>query len=408
LTDPTATPPAPTDDQTTSSTVGLVDWDDPGFKPEVSQYGSGDYIKMFQMHPSWPEKPFEDRKFQLGGKERVAILEGQVSVYYAHRLNKRYMGSAVNGTRRCSLDERGSCPLCEHYENAPSIEKDGRKQKQARCGRRQQIFGVNLLVYKTDLEGKLVTEDGANHILLDPEKGPVLVDPATGQPTANPAELCYDVYLWRFNAEKFQDIREIKAEFDLKQTDLIFALAANKDPKFQDFSPTPSPRCAWRMSALGPAGKEAAAKIIEYYKENKYDVEAILGKMYDENEMIGFLGTGLQQVVGAAPAMPGQPAPVDPAARPTADIATQIEEEIAAIDGGSPATPPAQAPPATPPAQAPPATPPASQPAPAVPPAATPPATPPADETATPPATPPADPQPVQAAPSDFDQLLEG
>lgn len=403
-------PAAATPPQEQAKDTGLVNWDDTSFKPAESQ-GSGDFIKWFRMDSTWPQKPFNDRLFQLGGKERVAILDNQVAVYWTHRFSKNYMHSAVNGTRRCSLDERGHCVLCEHYENAPQVDNNGKKERKSRCGRRQQTFGVNLLVYKTDLEGKLLDAEN-RHIHLDPKKGPVLVDPTTGQPTDTPAVLVWDVYLWRFNSDKFQDIRDIKTEWDdLSKHDLTFSLAPNKDTKFQDFSPTVSPHSAWRLMELNH-GVEAIKKLIEDYKEKRYDVEAILGKLYDDNEMLGFLGTGTPQP-GVSPnsLLPPQPGVgVDPAAaQPIEDVAAAIEKEIAGIETGAAGPPsPPPTPPAQPPAQ-PPAAPPQAPP-PATPPPAQPPAAPPAQPPVAPPATPPPATPPAegQAPSADFDALLAG
>jgi len=310
-----------------------------------------------------PTNPIQGRKFQLGGKERVALLEEQVFHVWAHRFSVTYMGSGVNGSRRCALDTLGECMACAHYDAAPTVVEDGKNVKKARCGKRQQQFGTNLLVYRTDLEGQLVDENGVR-IVLDKERGPLL-------PDGTPTELTYDVYLWRFSADKFQAIREIKQEWGtLKENDLTFILAPGKPENFQDFSPTILPGSAWRQ--LGAVNKEAATQLINYYKDQRYDVEAILGKQYTNDDMLRFLG-----LTGGGSGGSSQP---------VGDIAGEIERELAGL--GVESTPPPVPPPAVPPPVPPPAEP----------------ATPPA-EPVPPPVQPPAEPA-LAAVDTDFDQLL--
>jgi len=307
----------------------MVDWADTSFEPETISYGSD--LRFFRMSKKWPEKPFEDRKFQLGGKERVALLEDMVYHCWIHRFSERFMGSKVNGTRRCTLGNLGSCAACEHYESAPDKIVNGQNKKhgEARCGRRQQQFGVNLLVYKTDLEGTLLTPEG-QAIILDDQKGPVLAD-------GTPAQFEYEVFLWRMSADKFSDIRQIKQGWTtLKNNDLLFQLAPGKDEKFQDFSPTVLPKCAWRVLGAAPGRADEAKAILEYYKENRYDVSRILGKEHTREEMLGFIGLPGGVTPGGGGQMAEQP--------DSADIAQRIEDELAALPSELAAPTPVPAP----------------------------------------------------------------
>jgi len=349
------------------ASAGIVDWGDTSFQPDQRQNYGDDPIRFFRMGHALPTNPIQGRKFQLAGKERVALLEEQVFHCWSHRFSITYMGSGVNGTRRCVLDSLGECLACQHFDAAPTVVEDGKNVKKARCGKRQQQFGTNLLVYKTDIEGHLV-DAGGNFITLDPERGPILQSGA-------PAELVYDVYLWRFSADKFQSIREIKQEWQtLKNNDLSFMLAPGKPENFQDFSPTVLPGSAWRL--LGKVNPEAAKNLIKYYQDNRYDVEAILGKQYTNDDMKRFLG--LSDAGGSRPS-----------AAATGDIAAEIERELAAIGVSVPAVPEQTAPPAQQP-----------QPAPAL--AAAPAAPASAPEPPAAPAAPPAPPTDT----TDFDALL--
>jgi len=294
----------------------MVEWGDTSFEPETISYGSD--LRIFRMSKGWPEKPFEDRKFQLGGKERVALLEETVYHCWVHRFNERYMGSKVNGTRRCTLKTLGECRACEHWESAP--DKDGKKHGAAHCGRRQQQFGVNLLVYKSNLEGTLIGPD--NQAILIGDSGLTFEDGSAG-------ELVYEVYLWRMAADKFSDIRQIKQEWgSLKNNDISFKLDDQKDEKFQDFTPTVLPKSAWRT--LGIQDQDKAKELLEYYKEKRFDVERILGKEHSHEEMLGFLG------------LPGGVAPNRAGASSASaeELANEIERSLAEADAAAPEQPP--------------------------------------------------------------------
>lgn len=365
--------------EVTQPAHGLVDWGDQNFTPATSPSYSDDPIRFFRMSHSWPTNPPQGRKFQLGGKERVAILEQDVYHCWSHSFSIQHMGSGTNGTRRCTLETLGRCLACEHYEQAPDKQEDGRTRKHgmARCSGRKQTFGVNLLVYKTDLEGNLI--DAANNrIVLDPNLGPVL------EGTQTPAELMYEVFLWRFSADKFQSIREIKSEWgDLRAFDLMFTLAPGKPENFQDFSPTVLRSAAWIESKK--QGEEKAKAVVQYFKDTRYNVEAILGKEYSHDDMQRFLfGDGAAAANGGAPTTNA------------ADIAREIEESLAAVESraAAPAPPAASTEPA-PAATVTPPPPPPQQPAGA---AAVPPAVEPAQS-----AVPPTPPAPE---PTDFDALL--
>lgn len=371
-------------EQTLEATGGqLVDWGDTSFTPEERpQYG--DRIRIFRMGHNWPNKPFEDRQFQLGGKERVAFLEETVYVSYQHRFNQNYMGSGVNGTRKCTKESLGHCLACDHYEAAPTELKEGRKVKKARCGPRQQQFGCNILVYKTDLEGRLL--DAQNQrLVLHPELGIVVAD-ANGNPTQTPGDLAYEVFLWRFSSDKFTNIRQIKQDWgNLTDADLVFVLAPGKEENFQDFTAQRLPSSGWKAYAIQEATKPKAVAVVEYFKEHRYAVEDILGKNYSDDDMQMFLGfkerDGGAQQTAEAPAIehvaseieaalsgalpPGAAAPAPPP--PAASGAMGVDELLNAVGSGSPPPAPTSPPP---PAAAPPAqeAPPAPVPAPPAPP----------------------------------------
>jgi len=268
------------------------------------------------MSEKWPQNPLQSRKFQLGGKERVTLLEEAPYHCWVHRYSIQYMGSGVNGTRRCTFDTLGHCMACAHYDEAPTIMKDGRRVKDARCGRRQQQFGINLLVYKTDLEGRLV--DDRDRLILLKDSGPAYEDDS-------PAVPVYEVFLWRFSADKFAAIREIKEQWDsLTKFDLQFVLAPGKPENFQDFSPTVLPKAAWRE--LAKSNKEAGQALVGYYKENKYDVEAIMGRNYTDDETNRFLfGEGASSSNGPQ--------------KSYTDVASEIEAELATIGTAEPTEP---------------------------------------------------------------------
>jgi len=315
-----------TQDPALATGAANVEWGDTSFTPETRQ-SYDNAIRFFRMSASWPDKPFEDRVFQLGGKERVAFLSEQLFVCWTHRFSVQWMKSGVNGTRRCTLETLGHCKACEHYEAAPMItEPDGKTKKDARCGRRTQTFACNLLVYKTDLEGTLLDPQGRK-IVLHPEKGPVLMDNVD---TA--AELVTQVFLWRFSADKFVAIRDIKTEWgSLLKNDVLFTLTPGKPENFQDFAPTVSRNSALRE--LLKANPEQAKAIVEKYKEDKYDVEAIMGKQYSDEDMLKFLG------------IMGGPASMQ---QSVSSLAADVEAELAKLmpDAGPPPTvrPPAPAP----------------------------------------------------------------
>lgn len=331
------------------------------------------------MSHSWPTNPPQGRKFQLGGKERVAILEQDVYHCWSHSFSVQHMGSGTNGTRRCTLEALGRCLACEHYEQAPDKQEDGRTRKHgmARCSARKQTFGVNLLVYKTDLEGNLVDAAG-NRIVLDPNLGPVL------EGTQSPAVLEYEVFLWRFSADKFQAIREIKSEWgDLRAFDLMFTLAPGKPENFQDFSPTVLRSAAWLE--LKKQGEDKAKAVVQYFKDNRYNVEAILGKEYTHEDMQRFLfGDGAAGANGAV------------ASTNAVDIAREIEQSLAAVETRTAASvPPAATAEPVPAATVTPPPPPAATPVEAA-----------AVPSAAEPAQPPVPPAPAQQEPTDFDALL--
>lgn len=308
--------------------AGLVNWDDPSFVP-AERPSYGDPLRLFRMSNGWPNQPFQDRKFQLGGKERFAFFEETVFHFWAHRFSVNYLGSAVNGTRRCTKDSRGTCVACDHYDSAPPDPQNPRKKK-AHCGPRQQQFGANILVYKTDLEGNLVDAEG-RPILLDDTKGPVLQN---GQP----AELVYEIFLWRFSSDKFTAVRQLKKDWGtLLKNDFTATLAPGKPEQFQDFTININPKSAWLSYALDkPAGTEKAKQIRDYYKENRYDVTKILGREHSDEEMLRFLGLGGSGQNGA------------PSGEAVRDVADEIAAKLAEIDADitpdvpSTPTPPAQ------------------------------------------------------------------
>lgn len=315
-----------TAETTATFAAGYVDWDDTSFEPEQTYSGDYEPVRQVRMSKSWPQRPFEDRKFQLGGKERVAFLEEGTFMAYVHRFNKQHMGSGINGTRRCSLETLGHCLACDHWEQAPLVDEGGRKTRRSRCGRRQQQFAINVLVYKTDLDGNLLgpqpagTPIGMNAgrlITLDPEKGPIYQDDGT------PAELVYEVMLLRFNADKFVALREAKREWgSLLQQDFTFILDPNKDEKFQDFSINIAPKSAWR--ALQAANTDAAKAVVEYYKEHRYDLEQLIGKPTSDEDMKVFLGLSSPSA--------GTSRSTDPDT--TAALASEIESELSKIQSG--------------------------------------------------------------------------
>jgi hypothetical protein len=269
-----------------SPLTGVVDFGDATFTPdERPQYG--DAIRWFRMDTGWPQKPPQGRKFQLGGKERGALLAPGAYVSYQHRFNQKYMGSGVNGTRKCCLEKLDHCLACDHYSEAPTVLKDGRNVKQAKCGPRTQTFAANILIYKTDLDGNFrgpATPDNplGPRLAIVKDRGIFLAD-AAGNPTDTPGELVYEVFLWRFNADKFGSIRQIKADWgDIRTQDLVFVLAANKEPQFQDFSIQASPHLAWKLSPQ-------PAEVVKYFQENSYDAEKILGKDWSDDDMRGFI-----------------------------------------------------------------------------------------------------------------------
>jgi hypothetical protein len=355
--------------------AGFVDFADTSFTPETSG-GSGDGLRMFRMSQGYPQKPIDGRKFQLYGKERIAFLQEDVYHFFGHRFNQQHMGSAVNGMRRCTMEKLGHCVCCTHFENAgtkPDPQNPGRTKKDARCGRRQQQFACNVVVYKTNEEGVLL--DASNQPLNLTPQGPVVA--ATGQP----GELVYEVFIWRFSSDKFVQVRDIKQQWStLLNNDLMLTLAPGKPENFQDFTATVLPNSAWKIA--GAANRPFAEQFVKYYKEEKYDAERIFGKEYTDDEMLGFLGLG-----GG-----GAGGPVNVAA-----VTADIEAEIAALTSGAPAAtapPPPPVPPPAPVAEAPIQVPAAET---VVEPAVAPPA-PQVEQPAVPPVAPPAT--------TDFDALL--
>lgn len=313
-----------TSETTATIDAGTIDWGDTSFQPEERTYDS-DGLRMFRMSHNWPNSPLDNRKFQLGGKERVALLEETVTVFHGHRFSKQWMGSGTNGVRRCTLETLGRCLACEHWEAAP--DKDGKKHGAARCGRRQQVFVTNLLVYKTDLEGNLIDDQGRQIVLGD--QGPALAD-------GTPAELSYEVYVWRFSADKYVQIKQIKQEWEtLVKNDLSFILAPGKQENFQDFAVTIMPKAAWRE--LARRDREAAAAVVEYYKNHKFNIEAIFLKEPSHEDMQGFLTP--------RPDSPGQ-------MPPTEDIAAEIEKTLGNLDAAVNPVPPPTPEPAAPEATA--------------------------------------------------------
>lgn len=383
-------------DTSTSAPTGFVDWGDTSFEPEARQYDRDD-IRWFRMSKEWPQKPFEGRRFQLGGIERVAFLEEAAYVHYAHRFNAKYMGSAVNGTRRCTMDVSGHCVACQHYDQAPQVLEGGKPKKQARCGPRQQQFGANLIVYRTDLQGNLIDQEG-RRLVIDQNQGIVYEN---GAPAFSAIQ--YEIFLWRFSADKFTAIRTIKREWGgIREHDLVMVLDVKKDEKFQDFTTQVGSASVWRLLAkAGAEGTARAKELVEYYKDNKYDVEAILGKVYTDEEMMGFIGSGQ----AAAPPQ-GGPA--------TEDVAAEIERALGGEMAPAPPPPPVApqaadgavaTPPAAAPSAVPPPAPPAAPVAPPLPQASDGVVAPPAPPAAQPPApTPP--PPPAEPVTSDFDALL--
>lgn len=127
-------------------------------------------------------------------------------------------------------DNTATCPAC------------------VKLGPPKQRFGANVLRYKSDNKGE----------------------------AASPVE--WELQLWTFGPDKFTQLRSIKQEWgDLRRLDLKILC---KDETFQNMVITTAKNCLWLDETVG-----ITQAVAEDYKENKFDIERIIGKVYSAEEI---------------------------------------------------------------------------------------------------------------------------
>lgn len=175
-------------------------------------------------------------KFRLkeGEVARIVLLDENAFLAMTH------YSTAVKRYVRCIRDIAERCPGCEKLKDP------------------KQRFGANVIQYKTDKRGELV---------LDSNKQPD-----------------FEVKLWTFGPDKFAAVRAIKKEWgDLRARDL--KIQCEKED-FQELIITPLPKALWLDEGTYPGLKERVATA---YKEGKYDVEKMIGRVYTIEDMEAIL-----------------------------------------------------------------------------------------------------------------------
>lgn len=171
-------------------------------------------------------------KFRLESKEvaRIVLIDENAFLAMTHydKSVRRYV--------RCIKDIADRCPGCIKLKDP------------------KQRFGANIVRYKTDKQGT---------VLLSDKNDPTSWD--------------FEIQLWTFGPDKFAAVRSIKKEWgDIRQRDL--KIICEKED-FQELIITPLPNALWL------ANKEVTAKVAEAYKEGRYDIEKLIGRVYSPEEM---------------------------------------------------------------------------------------------------------------------------
>jgi hypothetical protein len=262
-------------------------WDDESIIPSSGGRGS---IKRFRL--SMPGAA--DRTTKTGGTERIAILvEGPVKVMMHYCDTTK--GAVSKGYFRCAEGKYGACPMCEEAAK-------GSKERPAKCGEAKLRLACNVWVYDTDKDGKLV---------LGPN-----------------GEVSGEVMLWQFSDKVFSQLREVKRAWgDLRKHDFI--VTPDGDLQFQQVNLTIQPTSAFLTAPN-------RAELVEQYKDELYDVQAIVGKDYTPDELYDKLfGEGNR----AGYRSPQTPAEAARAALnvPTDDLLKELGENLESSPAAAPA-----------------------------------------------------------------------
>jgi hypothetical protein len=232
-------------------------WDDESVVAPTGQRGS---IRRFRL--AVPNG--QDRTTKTGGTERIAILEASPIKVSQHYFDNR-KGAATKGYFRCCAAKYGRCPACEEF---------ARNGKDGKSSEAKLRFACNIWVYDTDANGRLVM-------------GPS-------------GEVAGEVFLFQFADTVFVQLREVaKAWGDLRKHD--FVVTADGDLQFQQMNITIQPNSAFLTAPNAKA-------LLEQYKADMYDVEAIVAKDYTPEELTAKL-YGVPDAQGyRAPSTPAEAA----------------------------------------------------------------------------------------------------
>lgn len=173
-------------------------------------------------------------KFFLDTNETARIVVMDKTAYLAMSHYKHDVRRYV----RCIRDiTGGACPGCEI------------------AGEPRQRFGANVLQYKTTPTGEVI----------------------------KPYE--WVIKLWTFGPDKFTQLRAVREEWgDLRQRDLKVLC---KSKQYQELVITPLKDTLWTSADAG-----IQDKVVEDYKEKRFDIEKIIGKIYSPDDMRSILTTG--------------------------------------------------------------------------------------------------------------------
>lgn len=164
---------------------------------------------------------------QEGKNYRIKFMTEEVV------MRKRHYSPITKKYYRCKEFE-GYCPIC-----VAASSKSGPDGKDNKIKRATDTYGVNILVYDTDDNGKVTSP------------------------------LSAEIYFWAFGSDKFVDIRNIISEWgSILDIDLNVVC---KDAQFQKLSFTPLKKCLYRDS-----GEEFKQYCDNKFKSEKYPEDKFL------------------------------------------------------------------------------------------------------------------------------------
>lgn len=200
---------------------------------------------------------------EVGHTKRMMVIDKSVVMVPSHYIlgQKRYV--------RCIADlNAGACPGCE-------------------MGKARERFGANVVVYETNKDGSVIT------------------------PTK------WSLQLWTFAVDKYVQIKAAKKEWgDLHAHDFMVSCT---DTQFQRLTITVCKDALWMSD------KQLMTDIATYFKEHKFDVQRLIGKVMSIQELKDFIAGKGGQTQPSAP-QPGAPSSmVQPTSSPAPLVAPEAK-----------------------------------------------------------------------------------